>query len=105
MIIWGDGEQTVDLVHTDDVARMLVSAMDFGDCQVFDAGTGVAFTVNEIAQKVSRITGSYAVDHRPMRRGEIPTTIKAEGDGWHLLDWKPEFREADFAETVFWYKS
>lgn len=104
MIIWGDGTQTVDLVHTDDVARMLVSAMDFGDCQVFDAGTGVAFTVNEVAEMVGNVTGNYAVVHRPMRRGEVPTFIKAEGEGWELLDWKPEFRPSDLIDTVLWYK-
>jgi len=33
--IWGDGEQTVDLVHSDDVARMLVDALRFNDDAMF----------------------------------------------------------------------
>ena len=43
--VWGDGEQTMDLVHADDVGRMLVDAAQHGDDVTFDAGTGVAVTV------------------------------------------------------------
>lgn len=105
LIVWGDGEQTVDLIHTDDLARLLVAAMVFGDCEVFDGGTGTSFSVNEVADLVIHFAGSTSVvEHRPMRRGETPTTIVAEGEGWHLLDWKPEFRLDDLAETVAWYR-
>jgi hypothetical protein len=34
--IWGDGNQTVDLIHTSDLARMLVDAIDHGDDVTFD---------------------------------------------------------------------
>lgn len=103
--IWGDGEQTVDLIHTDELARLLVDALDHGDDATFDGGTGRAFTVNEIAQMVLDITGSRAgVSHLPMRRGELPTRIVATGEGWDRLDWKPGFDERLFAEAVEWYR-
>lgn len=88
--IWGDGEQTVDLIHTDCLARMLVDALDHGGDVTFDGGSGVAWTVNEVADAVIQITGSTAgVHHLPMRRGEIPTHIVATGEGWDLLGWRP----------------
>jgi UDP-glucose 4-epimerase len=103
--IWGDGEQTVDLVHADDVARMLVDATDHGDDAVFDAGTGVAVTVNELADFVLNVTGSTAgKTYLPMRAGEIPTHIVAEGDGWDRLDWHPELDWARVEEAVDWYR-
>lgn len=103
--IWGDGEQTVDLIHTDDLARMLVDALGHGDDCTFDGGTGQAFSVNEVARMVLDITGSTAgVRYLPMRRGETPTTIVAKGEGWDRLDWQPVFDERKFAETVESYR-
>jgi UDP-glucose 4-epimerase len=104
--IWGDGEQTMDLVHADDVGRMLTDAAQHGDDVTFDAGTGVAVTVNELAEHVLKVTGSTAgVEHLPMRTGETPTRIVAEGDGWDRLEWKPEHDWARVTEAIEWYRS
>lgn len=103
--IWGDGEQSVDLIHTSDLGRMLVDATEFGGDQTFDGGTGVEFTVNQVAQMVLDITGSKAgIRYLPMRRGERPTHIVAEGENWDLLGWKPEFRPEQFEEAVVSYR-
>ncbi len=103
--IWGDGEQTVDLVHSDDVAQMLVDALRFNDDAMFEAGTGVALTVNEVAAKVLEVTGSKAgVEYLPMRPGEIPSRIVAHGEGWDRLDWKPEHDWDRVAKAVESYQ-
>lgn len=108
--IWGDGTQTVDLVHADDVGRMLIDAAQHGDDAVFDAGTGEAVTVNEVARRVLQTVledTSHArveFEYLPMRRGEEPTTVVAKGEGWDRLDWKPELDWDRVADTVRWYK-
>lgn len=103
--IWGDGTQTVDLVHVDDVARMLVDALRFGDSEVLDAGTGVPVTVAEVAGRMIDITKSRGgVEHFAMREGEHATSIVADGEGWHLLDWRPQPCPQRFRETVEWYR-
>lgn len=103
--VWGDGSQTVDMVHTSDLARLLVEAISYGNDITFDGGTGHALTVVEFAQMVSEIVGvELNLKHLPMRRGEVPTHIVAEGDGWDLLDWKPEFRYSDLVDAVESYK-
>lgn len=103
--IWGDGNQTVDLVHVDDLGRMLVDAARFGDDEIFDGGTGVKLTVNEVAAHVLAVTGSKAgVVHLHMRAGEIPTQIVAEGRGWDKLGWKPEHNWDRVSECVHAYK-
>jgi UDP-glucose 4-epimerase len=103
--VWGDGEQTVDLVHADDVGRMLIDAAGYGDDSVFDAGTGSAITVNRMAQEVLRITGSTAgIEYLPMRPGEVPIKICAEGEGWDRLTWRPGLDWFDVADAVRWYK-
>lgn len=103
--IWGDGKQGVDLVHVDDLGRMLVEACAFGNDEVFDGGTGVALTVNDVAAHVLAVTGSKAgVINLHMRAGEVPTKIVATGDGWDKLGWKPEHNWDRVTECVMAYK-
>lgn len=103
--VWGDGQQTVDLIHAEDLGRMLTAAVNLGDDNVLDGGTGEAFTVNEVAAMVLDITGSDAgIEYLPMRDGETPTTIVAKGDGWDVLGWQPEFDHAKFAQAVASYR-
>jgi UDP-glucose 4-epimerase len=105
LTIWGDGSQTVDLIHVRDVARMMVDALAFGDCEVFDAGTGYSQSVNDVAHMTLAATGSTAgLAYGPMRKGEHPTNIVAGGEGWDKLGWKPEFRHDDLIDTINWYK-
>lgn len=105
--VWGDGEQTVDLVHSDDLGRLLVAALEVGgDDVTLDGGTGQAFTVNEVAGMVLAVTGSGAdIKYLPMRDGELPTTIIAKGEGWERLDgWTPTFDRERFAAAVESYR-
>lgn len=106
MPIWGDGTQTVDLIHTSDLSRMLVDAVSFGDDEVFDGGTGISVSVNDAARMVWEHVrkGEPKIQYLPMRRGEEPTTIVAQGEGWDLLGWRPMLRHADMANTVVAYE-
>lgn len=102
--VWGDGEQTVDLVHVDDVGRMLIDATEFGNDEVFDAGTGHALTVNQVAEFVLEVTGSKAgIEYLPMRDGELATHVVAKGDGWAKLGWYPEHDPDLLGEAIEWY--
>lgn len=106
--IWGSGVQTVDLVHVDDVGRMLVAATAFGDDEVFDAGTGVPMSVNRVAKYINTLVGNEAgVRHMGMRNGERPGThIIARGAGWDLLDFslRPTFDWGRLAAVVESYR-
>lgn len=103
--VWGSGNQTVDLIHTDDLARMLAQAINFGDDDTFDGGTGKAFTVNEVVKMVADIVGvEPQINYKPMRRGEKETDIVATGLGWDKLGWEPRFRHNQLVEAVYAYK-
>lgn len=105
--VWGDGTQSVDLVHADDVARILVAATALTNNQVVDAGTGEALTVNRVAEFVLRVTGSTAgIEYMPMRDGETPTHIVATGEGWDLLakTERPAFAWGQLRQTINWYR-
>jgi UDP-glucose 4-epimerase len=103
--IWGDGKQGVDLVHVDDLGRMLIDACFFGNDEVFDGGTGVALTVNDVAAHVLAVTGSRAgVVNLHMRAGEVPTKIVAAGEGWSQLRWSPQHNWDRVTECVYSYR-
>jgi len=103
--IWGDGSQTVDLVHVDDLGSLLVECLGHGDDFTVDGGTGIALTVNEVAEFVLEVTGSRAgIEYHPMRRGEVPTTIVATGQGWDRLGWRPSMDWDRVAQAVDSYR-
>jgi UDP-glucose 4-epimerase len=103
--VWGDGNQTVDLIHTDELARILVEATQFGDDCTIDAGTGVALPVNQIAELVIEVTESKAgIRYLPMRPGEVASRICAEGVGWERLS-RPPRQLPELRETIASYQS
>lgn len=104
--IWGDGEQTVDLVSASDVASVLVQALGFGDDEIFDAGSGHEWTVNHVAQFVRAIAGSDSpIVHYEMRDGERPgTRLKAEGAGWEQLERRPDLDLQELVATIRSYR-
>jgi UDP-glucose 4-epimerase len=103
--VWGDGRQGVDLVHVDDIARMLIDALEHGDDVTFDAGTGTRVSVNEFARLVLEVTGSTGgIDYLPMRTGEVPCDVVASGDGWDRLSWKPTHDLDRVAEVIRSYR-
>lgn len=84
--IWGDGTQTVDMIDSQTVACIFVDALKVVDNSTIDAGTGIEWTVNEVLHYVLDYTESKSrIVYKPMRRGEIPTRIKALGRGWRHL--------------------
>jgi UDP-glucose 4-epimerase len=58
-VIFGDGSQSYDFVHVDDVARANILALqsDASD-DFFNIGTGVKTTIAELVSKLLEITGS-----------------------------------------------
>lgn len=110
--VFGTGHQTVDLVHVDDVGRMLVDAIFHADSfedRVFDAGTGIPLGVSYVASGVARMTGwqgsvESQIDYLPMRKGEVETHIVATGEGWDRLEWRPRHDMQLISETVQSYR-
>jgi UDP-glucose 4-epimerase len=71
--IYGDGMQIMDMVYVTDVADTLVRAL--GTNRDWDAGTGRATTVLEIAEEVIGQVGKGTITHLPMRPGENPASV------------------------------
>jgi UDP-glucose 4-epimerase len=70
-VIFGDGSQTRDFVYVGDVVEALLLAMkkDF-ECEVFNVGTGVAHSFNQVVDLLNELLGK---DIKPVRK---PMPIK-----------------------------
>jgi UDP-glucose 4-epimerase len=109
LIIYGDGEQTVDMIYSEDVGRITVDFMRSAhDGSALDCGRGEELTVNEVAALVNEITRNDAgVKHVPMRRGETEgtrlvadvTPLRSTLPTVAFSDW-----EATLAGTIAWYE-
>jgi len=70
--IFGDGEQSRDFVYVGDVVAALVAAGTTDVVGVYNVGTGVATTVNDLHAACRRVTGADAPpEHAPARDGEV----------------------------------
>ena len=86
-LIFGDGEQTMDFVFVEDIARanLLAAWADVSD-RVYNVGCGREVSLNELAAALTRVMGS---DLRPEYREErqvnpvprrLADTVAAERD-------------------------
>jgi nucleoside-diphosphate-sugar epimerase len=69
-LIFGDGTQSMDFVYVEDVARLnLIAAESDVNDEVFNAGTGVQTSLNELCDLLLKISGSsLQPEHREARK-------------------------------------
>ena len=93
LTIVGDGEQTRDFIHVSDVAaaNILVSELDVTG--VYNVGTGVEYSVNQIADMISSVQRNI-----PPRVGEAKRSL-ADSSKLQSLGWKPQIKLEDWVNV------
>jgi UDP-glucose 4-epimerase len=90
--IFGDGEQTRDFVHVDDVVRALLLAERSAGvaAPVANVCTGLPTSVNQLASAIAdRFAPAPAIVHTEARRGEIRRSLGDPSLAGRLLGWEP----------------
>ncbi len=94
--IFGDGEQTRDFIHVQDVvAANVFFATQSPATGVFNVARGQRLTINELAANICRLTGS---------RSEIKHAAERPGDVKHSLADIDKLRKAGFSPEGDFYK-
>lgn len=78
----GDGLQTRDFVHINDVIRALIAAGSANvSGQSIDVGTGRSVSILDLGKMVAKVAGvEAAIEHKPALPGEV-RFVKAQLDG------------------------
>lgn len=89
--IYGDGGQERDFVYVGDVVRALLAAAEHAGAGVFNVGTGVATSVNELWERCRAVAGSTAdAEHAPPRPGDLRRSVLDPGRAARELGWRPQ---------------
>jgi len=111
VVVYGDGEQTRDLIHVTDVAAANVAASRDalparGDPEAFsyNIGTGIETSVNQLARLVAEAAGRPGeVDHAQDRAGEIRRSALQVDKACVELAWVPGVSLPDgLRSTMHW---
>lgn len=86
-----DGEQTRDYIYVGDIARANVKAVAPGCSELYQIGTGIRTSVNDIYRVLVKVTGFDApVAHAPPRTGDVRHSQFDVTRAGRELGWKPE---------------
>lgn len=112
--VFGDGEQTRDLVYVSDVAAANLAASQGRppavrdlDSRAFNVGTGVETSINQLAALMQRAAGSRSdVRFAAQRRGEIRQSAISPAKAHRELGWKARTSLPDGLNlTIAWLRS
>ena len=102
LTIVGTGKQRRDFTHIDDIVSGLVKSAEeyFKECEIFELGSGVNYSINEIADMFGK---DYPKEYIEQRPGEYDVTLADYSHARDLLGWNPtrtlQKYVEDFVET------
>jgi UDP-glucose 4-epimerase len=90
-VINGDGRQTRDYVHVDDVVRANLAALDCPATEPVNIGTGVGTDVNHLYRLIAAACGAdLPAKHGPAKPGEQRRSVLATDRAHSVLSWQPQ---------------
>lgn len=103
--VFGDGEQTRDYIFVDDAVAANVLALTKGDNDVFNIGTGIQTSVNQLAAMLKEIVGKGTTAQEAARAGDIRHSFLNSAKANSVLEWRAETPLRDgLKKTVGWFE-
>ena len=105
--IFGDGLQERDFVYVGDVVEANIRAIDRGEGQAFNIGTGQGSTVNQVFDSLKGLT-HYRQDaqYHPARPGDVYKISLECGKARRELGWTPQTKlEEGLRHTVEYFRN
>lgn len=107
--IYGDGEQSRDFTYVEDVVALLTKAAGAPGVsgQVFNAGNGNRYTLNQTWQLLQKIEGvEIPANYGPPRPGDVRDSQADTQLAVKLLGHAPQFSfEEGLRKTLEWYRA
>lgn len=105
--IQGDGEQTRDFIHVDDVCRASMAALDSKiSGEVFQIASGLETSILELASIVQGLVGkAINVRHKSERQSDIKKNYSVVTKAGTMLGWTSQMElSAGLRNTWEWFK-
>lgn len=104
LTIFGDGEQTRDYIYVKDVARANLAAIERGEGEVLNIGTGMRVSLNEVVQYFDEIVGFKSqVVYGDERPGDIKHSFYDISKARQVLNWEPKVTLKEGLTTTYEY--
>lgn len=108
-VVYGDGEQSRDFTYVDNVVDETLRACEAPGVSgmMFNGGTGVRITLNEVLKLLAKITGQKVeAQYDPPRTGDIRHSQADISLARKMLGYEPRVNFEDgLKRTWDWYKS
>lgn len=107
IIVFGDGSQSRDFTHVDDIAAGTVAALKPLGYEVINLGGGRVVSLREVIDRIAALLGkSPRIEYRPAHPADVPTTWADVSKAARLLDWRPKVSiEEGLRRCVEWYRA
>jgi UDP-glucose 4-epimerase len=108
LVIYGDGSQTRDFIHVDDLCEAIVRSMTTAGVggEVFQVATGVETSIGGLAEVIRGIVGGESeVRFEPKRPGEVHRSSVDISKIRRVLGFEPHVAlKAGIDRTADWYR-
>ena len=105
LLIYGDGEQTRDFVHVDDVVQANIKAADsIGVSGAFNIASGTRVTINRLVEMITKDNpNSIEIEHGPERPGDVRHSLADLTLAHQRINYTPSVDlESGIVEYVKW---
>jgi UDP-glucose 4-epimerase len=105
-VIHWDGEQAKDYLYVDDAVQANILALERGDNQAYNIGSGQSVSVNAIYRLLVGMTGiALEPEHGPKRVGDVRLFYFDCSKAARELGWAPQVSFEDgVARTLGWFQ-
>lgn len=105
--IFGTGEKTRDFTYIDDIVEATLLAMNRGDGQGYNIGSGNRITISELVQKIVNITNSKSrIIHTQSQKGDAEHTWANIEKAKSELGYAPKTNLEDgLRKYINWYSN
>jgi UDP-glucose 4-epimerase len=103
LIIYGDGEQTRDFVHVDDIVQANIKAADsIGVNGAFNIASGKSITINNLVEVISK-GNKTKVEYEPERHGDVRDSLADLSLAQRKINYNPTVNlEKGIGEYIEW---
>jgi UDP-glucose 4-epimerase len=106
-VINGDGKQTRDYVFVEDVVKANLTILNSDSSDIYNIGTGIETSVNELFSKLNVIASGAAKEkHGPPPKGEQARSVISSDKLFKKFNWKPSVKiDEGLRKTFHSFKS